>query len=555
MQQNFDDRFTYNNALLAATNVDTITDDELETLSPDVRDYAAQVRRHSVILGRKATAKLIYKIATEDSDPRIALRLAAGRRKSDNERIFPSLEAVKEAMFGPPSDTSDVYLSSERNIFVGGIRRVSAALTASRLIGQLAQVEEQAKHANVIEAQALADLKEILYTFSLENSSITKTQDELTTTPAIYFEPTTINLDPLGNTLKVEVYVSEGISTGWHLVNDYNQVTSTGAIAADISNTLNSLALTTGKSNVLAAPILAARGSLHKIDFQARRKDPEIAFEVITIRVTSSDGKVPFKWGIDPEFLKNERINSALISVANGRASTTATAALTNLNKKQPTVLYFRRAIVDSAGFAPNNTPRSIWQSAQVKFRISPSMSELATLNFETPTVPDPIEQARLDAERPGRLAELLLNALVAVKGETKALGALIRNDDPITSSTPLSALELIAFCVTDPETWLILDVMDLPADIEMATGNVFEPLTPFSSMPRSIRVESTLETRASKLNGGGAGDGSNTYNGEPLIQKLPPSAFLAEINEKAYKGRSYRNLNLGMIGYNRHVY
>lgn len=534
-QQRFDDRFTYSNPSLAAVNVDTLSDAQLESLSPELKEMTAMVRRHSVLL-RKKTASEIYNTITEHADPQIALVLAAAKDKK-GVRIFPNLTVVKQLMFGPPDNSSEIFLSEDFNIFVQGIRRVSAALAASTLIGQLAQLPEQAQHSIVLEKQALSDLDRIISVPDLEALTKTNTATNSDDDQAFFIEVKELNLN---STIRVEVYLSSALSSGWTLVNNYTGELNTSSIAVDLADAINSETLVAKESNILAAPILAYKSGLHALRFSARTRSADVATEVIIARITHlKDGvqePLPFKWGVEATYLNYESVNSALIAVSQGKVTTATSAnAKANASAQEPIVLYFKRTTVTETGevydYKASLVPQAVWSTGRLSFRISPTVTTETTVAVPRLFDPSAAEQLALDNQRPAQVALLLLNELFKSKAQTRALGALIRNDDP-TSINPLVGLELVAFSVTNPETWLVLDLLEVPADILVAVGDLKGPITPFSNKPRSVRVESKYAFRFNLSPSVAAGNLANagprlvTPGGSQLLSKFKQASF-----------------------------
>ena len=537
--QSFNDRFILRYPTLASVDLDQIADPQLEILAPDAKVFASMVRGYSVIIRRKTT-KEIYNIVTQQVDPRISLILASARDKA-GARLFPNLDVVKALMFGP-NDTSQDYLDSDLNIFVEGIKRVAAALTASILIGQLAQIDEQAKHSIILEKQAIDDLDRLVnipdLAVALESSTVsTKVIDDL----AFYFEKKEITLT--SGSLKVEIFMPSSITTGWNVAGTYTGTFTTSQIVADVSDSINAVTLINKTSNIIAAPVLAESPTLHKIDFLARERDVTISAEVIILKITylnSVAEPIPFKWGISKLSLENQTINSLILTVQQGKTGAISGSSSTSTSGKlQPTVLYFRRLAVNTneevVDYNQNLIPKSIWAGAsKLRFRISPNQTE--AIEVDIPYLTSSTIQTTLDIDRPSQVAETLLNQMYLVKGATRALGALFRNDDP-RGNTSYSAIELIAFSVTNPETWLILDVLEIPKDIEMAVGDLTAPLTSFSNKARSIRVESTYKSGVIAINTGG---NTNAYSSQAIPKSVPLSSsnFIRQAMEK---GKQYQ--------------
>lgn len=528
--QTFDDRFSYANSALVNADIANLTDTQLETLSPEVKEMAAQVRRHSVLLRKKTTVE-IYAAITDHADPRIALVLAAARDKQ-GVKLFNDLETVKAAMFGPATESGTEFLNAANNIFVQGIKRVSASLAASLLIGQLAQIDEQAKHAQTLESQALADLDRIIAVPDLLTSNQAQQAQTAGENQSLYFQDLTLSLDSI---IQVDVYLSAAALSGWVSVGTYSGEFNTSNIVVDIADTINTLTLISSRGNILASPILMGKAGLHRIEFNARNRDATISTEVVSIKLRHTKAgtkqELPFKWGVEPEYLAYGLVNSTLITVQQGK--TTATSVTSGAQQERsPTVLYFRRAAVADDGIVLDHNgtaiPTAIWANGKLVYRVSPTSDVNTQVEITRTIGSTPAEQEVLDSNRPSQVALALLNSMFTSKAATRALGALIRNDDG-SEVGGLVGLELIAFSVTNPQTWIVLDILEVPADIELSVGNLLGPITPFSSKPRSIRVESHYEFRTSQTS---VGNPTSTASAIPKLVQLPQSGLLTRTRD-----------------------
>jgi hypothetical protein len=533
----FEDRFTYANPGLASVQISQQTEEQLAALSAELVAVAEMVRSFSVLTKRKTLLE-VYVTVTQHADPRIALILAAARDKND-QSLFPSLDSVKAAMYGPSSDTSTEFLDTERNIFVDGVRRVSAALAAAHIINQLAQIPEQHAHAKHVEQQAIEDLNRIIRVSDSSVTQFSRSDESALETSSFFFENLQLQLT---DTIQVEVFLPStgllavGSGALWTTVGTYNGAVNVGSIVVDIADTINQLTLVAGTANILASPILAGDRSLHRINVSARSRSPDVTYEIIIIRVTNltstESNQSPFRWGLSPTRIENLSVNSALISVGQGRVSSLSAAAVSSLNRV-PTVLYFKRVPIDGLGraldFNGDAILSSTWQNSNLIFRVSPTQSEPSIISIPRLLDATPEGQEKLDSLRYSQVALELLNGLFSVKGSTRALGALIRNDDP-NAIDPLAGVELVSFSATNPETWIILDVLSLPADILIAVGNLQGPITQFSNKPRSIRIESRYDYRQ---NSDGLTPLASGSAAAPSVIRLNSSDLLNRINDQ----------------------
>lgn len=532
----FQDRFTYANPALAAAlpGLDGMTNDQLAALSPALDAMAKMVRRHSILLRSTRTAE-IYRVITEHCDPRIALRLLAAKDKNGLP-IFTGEAQAKQAMFGPPSPTSSQYENPALNVFVDGIRRVSAALAASWLVGQLAQIEEQRKHGELLEKQALADLDFLIKQYEQEVRGTLPERELESESYAFYFEDKTLELE---DSLTVEVYMPGITTTAWTTVGTYSGVVKTAQLVLAVCDAVNTMTLTAGEGNILASPVLGEGEQLHKITVSARRRDLAVMHELISIRfryLTDPLRELPFRWGVDPNRLRTETVNSTILRVERGLVQSVPAAGMEG--SRYPTVLYFQRGPLNGAGQPVDAfgqvIPQTKWAAqGKVVFRVSPTMPEPVTVPINRLTDSDPTIQAQLDAHRYSQVALAILNEMYRYRTSEpvpiRALGALIRNDDPQQVS-PCAALELVAYTVNQNETWMILDLLEIPADIQMAVGDVRGPITPFSNKPRSVRVEAQFLRSAGAALPTPSGVNPNSY---PVVLQRPRSTLVEELHTR----------------------
>jgi len=504
----FSDRFIYASSSLTKAIVDGYTtNQEFTDNISNFGEYVELVQTHSVLL-KRFEYKVIYNMCVNESDPRIALILAAAR-KLDNTALFPNMEIIKEIMFGPTSTNLTIFDKDEYNIFVDGIRRVSAAITAAKLINQLAQIPEQFKHGEALLKSALADLDRLIKLNSISSitASATAAEKDPTFSASIYFDDINFLLNST-ETLICEVYLPS-LPTGdlilptvWApVVNITNGSFNTADLVATISDGINSITLTQVVANILAAPILGNALNNNQIKFEARNKSATLAAELISIRFRYLDSNnldnistnpLPFKWGVVESNLTTNKVQSVLLAIQNGKIASTA-ASLSTANYV-PIVLYIKRAPLnnlneplDANGLVID---RSTYTSlSKLDLRVSTRSDEIESIDvpYITDPLANPITQALLDKKRPAQVADLIINALFNIKSDTRTLGTLYRSDD--TGIELISAIELIAFTAMNPETWSLLDILKIPPDILIATGNLTTPITPFSNNPRAIRV------------------------------------------------------------------
>lgn len=528
---NFEDRFSYPDLNGPAVGVSkdtaqTLSAEDLLEISPELNEMVRMVRAYSVLLQRTSPLT-IFNIITSEADPRIALVLAAAKSKLNNQPLFGGLGAVKELMYADPQRPGQT-LYTNRNLFSDGIRRVSAALTASRILGQLAQVKEQADHSALIEKQALDDLDRIIITWELNNTSneASSLDNEDTAPTVFYFEPKQLTI-PAEKTLVVE-WQSPGISAVWESAGVYTGAVETWQIVNDIAADINAKSVNNPDNILLAAAELsgpyftnrvnANPAQYHVLRFYPRNPERGVFAYSLNIRVNvvlnegATDAstvafpvnRAPFIWGIYSEALNNYIVNGLIIAMRDGKLS-----ALNNAEKipdYEPFVLYFRNGVTYTAG---TTTPPPA--ESKLVYRIQPwqqlgqdSVEEedyIQTIEVSVPRLlsDDPEQQAFLDNNRFSQVTLALANSLTEIEIDAYLAGAIIRND-PITVSTPTSAIELVPWARQRIISAVVLDILEVPPDVDIATGNRTQPITVFASKPRSGIVKNPYTDKSSLL-------------------------------------------------------
>jgi len=492
----FSDRYTSQYSGLNLATLDTLTDEQFKNSFPKLHSAVMSVRRHSVLLTKKSRVEIYYAI-TEHADPKIGLILAAARDKEGNQ-LFPTMSYVKEFMFSTPStDSANANVTfAERTVFVDGIERVAIAMAASLLIGQLAQLKEQQDHSVYIEAQALKDLDRILQVPELVQVVNKKAVEEVEF-KSFYFEPKEVQLS---EPLTMEVFIT-GSQNTWNTVEIYTNAVTTDTIISDLCDYINAFTLQANLSNLVASAVLAAEDNLHRIDFSSRQRSVEVTYELISVRFSSS--LLGFNWGVKSNELKEYKLNSLILTTLQGKV---ATSTIAKLDDRGLSVMYFR---VKPGVIPTTNT---------ITYRISPTMTEDKVL-----TMPAVNTVYNLN-DRESIVSATLLNDLFLTKDSTKVLASIVQND-PTDNPIQYSAIELVAYSAAYPESELILDVLQLPEDIEISLGNKYAPVTTFSNKPRSITVKTVLDSNLANLS-------INTPDTQPLLATARKPKILERLND-----------------------
>lgn len=550
---NFEDRFSYPdpNGVAPGISKDTaeqLSDAELLEVSSELGEMVDMVLYHSVLLQQTSVLE-IFKVITTSSDPQIALYLAAAKSKKNNEPLFGGLNSIKELMFADSRPGGTNY--TNRNLLSDGIRRVSAALAASVIIGQLAQLKEQKEHSKLIRDDALADLERIVATWELRDTADSDAKkDEEEVPSAFFFEPKTFTI-PTEKKLIVE-WQSPSISAGWAPVGEYSGSVETWQIVNDLANAINNQATYNPDNLFLAAPELAGpyftnRVNLtptqyHCLNFYPRKPQPGIVAYSINIRVTVVllDGQTdssfiafplnrsPFIWGTQGDSLNNYCVNGSIIIIRYNKAMA---ASLTN-EAYNPFVLYFRKkdgvASPDSSTLSYSIQP---WQRLNTQGLDEDEVIQKVSINIDRLT--SETDQETLDAERFSQVAEALAESMTVDLTETYVASAIIANE-PLTTSTPHAALELVPWARQRVISAIILNILEVPPDIEIATGNRAGPVSTFASKPMSVIVQNPYVDNASLI----------VYKKEePLVSQRKKPSFWTAIKDEAktVNGGGYR--------------
>lgn len=524
----FGDRFSYpsSDGITSSINyaaTQTLNDEDLEALSPELKTMVSMVRTNSVLLKRTKVLE-IFNIITTQADPRIGLVLAAARRRSNNFPLFKGLVEVKQVMFNDADRGASVDPTVNSTLFSDGIRRVSCALTAAIILGQLPDVQRE--FALEIERRALEDLDRVIATYEIQ-SDLNKGEKAAETPPiAFYFEPLDFDI-PDSQELAVEWY-SPTFLTSWSPVQTYTGATSTWNIVGDLADVINAYTSQDIDRQLLASADLSGPVinsiAFHTLSFYPRKPvNGVIGYSInlkielrplnslqessIVIGATQTDeqlsvyGKSPFRWGPDALSIRDYPINGKIIVLYFTKSAALEPEELNN--SYIPTVLYFRNKFryhpeVDGDGNLTGESTPLPPSTSKLKFRVQPWHPNFAAqsndpvdieVSFPRLLSDGTISQTDLDNSRFSQIALMLLLEMSSIDLVTKATGCIVRND-PLTYQQSLSGLELVAWGISKAIAYIVLDVLEIPLDLEMATGDLTGPKTSFSSNPRSLRVK-----------------------------------------------------------------
>jgi hypothetical protein len=193
--------------------------------------------------------------------------------------------------------------------------------------------------------------------------------------------------------------------------------------------------------------------------------------EIVTVKIEYKNNpkqQLPFSWGIQLSDLKPYSINSQVLILKSPKVATLASIQA-DVKTYGRTVLYIRNA---------STPPPTV--TGDLTYRLSVT-EDLIT----TPTVVNDF------SPRYSQMALALINSLHEYRAKSRLLGSIIQND-PITITNGVAAIELVAWSITNPEVKLVLDIMSVPSDIEISLGNELGPQVPYSSNPLTAVVTAT---------------------------------------------------------------
>ena len=488
------DRFLLLYPSLPVDELDSLSDAELITTYPALHEMVEMVRRYSVFL-KKTQLSTIYSGITQHADARIGLVLLAAR-DSKAIQLFPSLEVVNELMF--KVTTSKVSLSSvsfeSRAIFHDGIRRVSSALTASLILARLAQVPEQAEHANVLEKQALDDLDRILKIPELTAANnIVEGSTGKEESVGFYFSNWNSSNTYANPTCKIF------LSGQWIPIDSYQSTSHLISLIAQVINSRANLTSNSFSRAVVGAPKMNIIAGTHLLELRARNRDSVLAAEPITIEFS---GETPFTWGTSLTSLSLLPVNGVIVNVTKGTATSIGNSASTQT--QDLTTLYIKTKV-------PLGDPyNAITYRTTANDTLQSSKIELLLHDFSW--------DAR---QRAYDIARALHDSLYSRKEEQSVVGVIHSDYIDETDSLPVVVLELVA-CVESAteDACIVFDLLSIPEDITVAVGNTRQIIVPFGDAPRSL----VLVNQTPSSSGLGGGD--------PETVTLPPSKLVAKLNK-----------------------
>jgi hypothetical protein len=509
--------------------------------------FIRKVRRTSITLGSAGliSNEDIKEIALGESFPRVALILSTTRSKkgSDINPVFGGL--------GPRVDYEAQYREIRRvilsSVYSEGIQRIVASLTAALCIKQIplnsdVQLFDLGKE---LENQALSDLDRIIGLIEVAGvQSSNATTEPASSDPNLYFsssiDPSYIseevfskirgraavledvqllpNLEvPQGYKAFCWIYItgtsiSREVETGFFIED--------GALVEEV---IESIALHTNEaciekdSTLLCSP---NRGSLkretltykkselhptsldgdankeitftlstriHYITFSSRTLSTEVNRELVSIRLYL----LPEELALDKDMAIANRYSSyasELEGIVYGTKNT-----YYSLDKRGPHSL-----LMDvERGASSADISNQVDQIDTLYFRLKPGCSSSDVKGSLRIRIASPPNEGYTEwsidttsITTPEGLALDLLSSMYERHLDSKLLGAMPHSN----------AIQVIPFTKTENEVRMVLDLIEVPRCIEVATGTSLKPLTQYKEDARSISVK-TLATLPSDTN------------------------------------------------------
>jgi hypothetical protein len=374
--------------------------------------------------------------------------------------------------------------------FSDGIRDVSVRFAASIFVGAFATQPFQKDTAEWLYRTAIDNLQRIidLQQKATAIAALTKT-DAALDLARFYFQPAYIQVaDPIEVSFFIPNFVS---NSNWVLVREYLPGTyiHTRQIAADIAFAINTYTLDPlNRTNLIAAVNQAGDQEYPYIDFCMRSMVVGFISELISIRIQYTNNPtqlLPFTWGLLLSDLKPYAINSQILILKNPKESTLTALTVDTSNRTGRTVLYFRAS------------PTVTIPTGDLTYRVSVTEDLIETATIVPSTAP-----------RYSQAALALVNALHNQRAKTKLLGSLIQND-PASTIGGVAGVDLLAWRATNPETKLVLDVLSIPTDLEIALGDETGPHIDFTTNPLTALVSPNFQKSIPASNSGtSAGEG-----------------------------------------------
>lgn len=550
--------------------------------------FIRKVRRTSVTLSNAGliSNEDIKEIALGESFPRVALILSTTRSKKGSELnpVFGGLS--------PKADYESQYREIRRvilsSVYSEGIQRIVASLTAALCIKQIPlnsdiQLFDLGKE---LENQALSDLDRIIGLIEVTGAqaSFNNSAEPSASDANIYFAS---SIDPfyiseeVFSKIKGKAAVLEDVQlssyinvpfgykafcwiyiTGTSIEGDVETgfFIQEGALVEEV---IESIAMHTNEACIEKNSTLICspnRGSLkretltykkselypsanldlnkeitftlstrlHYITFSSRTLSTEVNRELISIRLfllpeelaPDSDTAIANRYnptlqdmegvvyGTKNSYycLDNKGPHSLLIDVERGAASTDISNKVDQID-----TLYFR--------IKPNCLTSDVGGNLSIRIASPPNE------DYTEWTLPIPLGSS---AES---ITLSLLSSIYERHLESKILGAMPHPN----------AIQVIPFTKTDTEVRMVLDIIELPDCIEVATGTAIKPLTQYKGEPRSITVKTVatlpLEGNSSFNTSPHAAKVSNLIKKGSRIQAVYDKIdFLDSVQKKRYR-------------------
>lgn len=509
-------------------------------------DFLKMVKRSSVTISQNLSSEEIKEIAFNEALPRVILRLSFIKDKEGNP-IFGGITSGSTY----DNDYNQVMSLFSANVFSGGLFRIVSSLTASILIKSvpLSSDIELFDLGKNLEEQAIGDLDSIIGNIVnnldqvspiIYKSNGGDASQEVSDIPAFYFsyaiDLNTIPSEAFDQVIK-DSAIAQGIETvktidipidkvgvcWYYLTSTTTSQFIEGAFQIPYNSTIEELvellashineANITLDSVILASPNIGPTNdyhlayrkkelydsnenidkelkfslttSIHSISLTSRKLSPIANRELVNISFYTLDKSLVDNTPSEEELIRYKGIakrgikglvygikstykalsykgpHSLVVDIEKGSVTNTTSEGISN--KEDINTFFFQL----SKGF--NNV-----QQGELKVRVSSAPERIEVSEWIIP-----IEEIDIET--------------LTYKFHTSFYGRHMHNQ-VLGSMAQSNAVQIIPFIQTNEEIRIIVDILQLPKGLDIATGTPITKVTPYKPNPRSITVKAQLD-------------------------------------------------------------
>jgi len=483
--------------------------------------FLSSVRRASITLSDRGSISdtVIIDTAIQDSFPRVILRIATTKTKEGNP-VFNGL--------GMGSD----YAEQEREVFKvitqepfsSGLIRVVSSLTAAKLIRSLPLNTDLRflDSSKFIEEQAIADLDSLIGilidTPNLVESLIKETQSsnfffsqeiDLRTIPPYVFDQVLDQIARLDNVKLQEVIVipDNTIAEVQISISNVDSIKElrlplkNGEVVSDvvakIANLINE-ALISIQANLIASVTInppiptSLKYSKRELYGDNLNGHKELTFTIYPsihrIQIVAKSPTINTDKQLISINCLTRTLEGEVIGGITGLVYGT-TSIYKNLTIKGPHSL-----IIDTnrLPLSESNllTKVDIGEIDSFHFRLKDgySQTKAGKLLIRISNLPSSSQPTQWYIDTPTTQPHII-NSLIHDSFYQRRISTQV-----ITSMGTVNSLQVIAFVLCPKEVKIVVDILDIPEGLEIATGSLTQVMTNYSEYPRSVTIKSQLD-------------------------------------------------------------